>query len=132
MLSSSLQISTASRQLKLTTAQIAVAYIDPGNYATNVAAGSSYRFKLLFIVMMSNVIAIYLQSLCIKLGSVSGMDLAQMCRAHFPRWLNYFLYVLAEGSVSTSVLHFQTYYHVLTFRRLLPLILPKSSVLLLL
>jgi metal iron transporter len=77
-----------------------VAYIDPGNYSTGVAAGASYQFGLLFIVLWSNIIAIFLQSLCIKLGTVSGMNLAQMCRAHFPRWLNWFLYVLAEGAVS--------------------------------
>jgi metal iron transporter len=51
--------------------QISVAYIDPGNYSTDVAAGATYRFRLLFIVLMSNLIAIFLQSLCIKLGTVS-------------------------------------------------------------
>lgn len=76
-----------------------MAYIDPGNYSTGVAAGSGYQFKLLFVVLLSNIIAIYLQSLCIKLGTVSGMNLAQMCRAHLPRWLNYFLYGMAEAAV---------------------------------
>lgn len=52
-------------------------------------------------MLVANIIAIYLQSLCIKLGTVSGMDLAQMCRAHLPRWLNLFLYILAEGAVSS-------------------------------
>jgi metal iron transporter len=51
--------------------QISVAYIDPGNYSTDVAAGATYQFKLLFIVLMSNLFAIFLQSLCIKLGTVS-------------------------------------------------------------
>ncbi|OBT96450.1 hypothetical protein VE01_05632 [Pseudogymnoascus verrucosus] len=78
---------------------ISVAYIDPGNYSTAVAAGASYEFRLLFIVLLANIIAIFLQSLCIKLGTVSGMDLAQMCRAHLPWWLNIFLYVLAEGAI---------------------------------
>ncbi|OAF56212.2 hypothetical protein VC83_07420 [Pseudogymnoascus destructans] len=78
---------------------ISVAYIDPGNYSTAVAAGASYKFRLLFIVLLANIIAIFLQSLCIKLGTVSGMDLAQMCRAHLPWWLNIFLYVLAEGAI---------------------------------
>lgn len=78
---------------------ISVAYIDPGNYSTDVAAGASYQFKLLFIVLVSNIIAIYLQSLCIKLGTITGMDLAQMCRAHLPRWLNVFLYLMAEGAI---------------------------------
>ncbi|KAG9230073.1 natural resistance-associated macrophage protein-domain-containing protein [Amylocarpus encephaloides] len=78
---------------------IAVAYIDPGNYATGVAAGATYKFKLLFIVLMSNLFAIFLQSLCVKLGSVSGLNLAESCRAFLPWWLNIFLYVLAEGAI---------------------------------
>ncbi|CAN8098086.1 unnamed protein product [Discula destructiva] len=78
---------------------IAVAYIDPGNYATDIAAGASYRFRLLFIVLLSNLFAIFLQSLCIKLGSVTGLDLAQACRAYLPRWLNYILYAMAEVAI---------------------------------
>jgi metal iron transporter len=84
--------------------QISVAYIDPGNYSTDVAAGASYQFKLLFIILVSNIIAIYLQSLCIKLGTITGMDLAQMSRAHLPRWLNIFLYLMAEGAVRTKTI----------------------------
>ncbi|RDL39714.1 Transporter protein Smf2 [Venustampulla echinocandica] len=78
---------------------ISVAYIDPGNYATDVAAGASYRFKLLFIVLMSNIFAIFLQTLCIKLGSISGLNLAEACRAFLPGWLNIMLYVMAEGAI---------------------------------
>ncbi|ORY14639.1 natural resistance-associated macrophage protein-domain-containing protein [Clohesyomyces aquaticus] len=78
---------------------VAVAYIDPGNYATDVAAGASFRFKLLFIVLMSNIFAIFLQSLCIKLGSVTGMNLAENCKAHLPPWLNYVLYAFAESAI---------------------------------
>jgi metal iron transporter len=81
--------------------KIAVAYIDPGNYSTDVAAGATYRFKLLFIVLMSNIFAIFLQSLCIKLGSVSGLNLAEACKEFLPRWLNIFLYIMAEAAVST-------------------------------
>lgn len=78
---------------------VAVAYIDPGNYATDVAAGASYRFKLLFIVLMSNIFAIFLQSLCIKLGTVTGMNLAENCKAHLPSWLNYLLYFFGESAI---------------------------------
>ncbi|OAL48427.1 natural resistance-associated macrophage protein [Pyrenochaeta sp. DS3sAY3a] len=78
---------------------VAVAYIDPGNYATDVAAGASFEFRLLFIVLMSNVFAIFLQSLCIKLGTVTGMDLAENCKAHLPPWLNYLLYFFAESAI---------------------------------
>ncbi|KAK0712069.1 transporter smf2 [Lasiosphaeris hirsuta] len=78
---------------------IAVAYIDPGNYATDIAAGASYRFKLLFIVLLSNLFAILLQSLAIKLGTVTGLDLSSACRAFLPRWLNYVMYALAEIAI---------------------------------
>ncbi|KAB8300112.1 hypothetical protein EYC80_000342 [Monilinia laxa] len=78
---------------------VAVAYIDPGNYATDVAAGATYRFRLLFIVLMSNIFAIFLQSLCIKLGTVSGLNLAEACRAFLPKWLNIALYIMAEGAI---------------------------------
>ncbi|KAK0707499.1 natural resistance-associated macrophage protein-domain-containing protein [Lasiosphaeris hirsuta] len=78
---------------------VAVAYIDPGNYATDVAAGASYRFRLLFIVLLSNIFAIFLQSLAIKLGTVSGLNLAEACRAFLPRWINYALYFMAEATI---------------------------------
>ncbi|KAL6362639.1 hypothetical protein LRP88_03934 [Fusarium phalaenopsidis] len=78
---------------------ISVAYIDPGNYSTDIAAGASYRFRLLFIVLLSNLFAIFLQSLAIKLGTVSGLNLAEACRAFLPRWLNYILYVFAEAAI---------------------------------
>ncbi|QDS75029.1 hypothetical protein FKW77_005974 [Venturia effusa] len=78
---------------------VSVAYIDPGNYATDVAAGASFRFRLLFMILVSNIFAIFLQSLCVKLGSVTGLNLAENCKAHLPRWLNYVLYFLAEAAI---------------------------------
>lgn len=78
---------------------IAVAYIDPGNYATDVEAGASTKYAHLFIILMSNLFAIFLQSLCIKLGSVTGLDLAENCRKHLPKWIVYPLYVLSEGAI---------------------------------
>ncbi|CAI7604529.1 unnamed protein product [Penicillium bialowiezense] len=78
---------------------IAVAYIDPGNYATDVAAGAEFKYALLFIVLVSNLFAILLQSLCIKLGSVTGLNLAENCREHLPKWLTIFLYILAESAI---------------------------------
>lgn len=73
--------------------------VDPGNYATDIAAGASYRFRLLFIVLLSNLFAIFLQSLAIKLGTVTGLNLAEACRAFLPRWLNYILYFFAEAAI---------------------------------
>ncbi|KAL9123946.1 MAG: hypothetical protein Q9217_006678 [Psora testacea] len=78
---------------------IAVAYIDPGNYSTDVAAGAATRFQLLFIILMSNVFAILLQSLAVRLGTVTGMNLAEHCRAHLPWWLNIVLYLLGEAAI---------------------------------
>ena len=78
---------------------VAVAYIDPGNYSTDVAAGAATRFKLLFIVLMSNIFAILLQSLAVRLGTVTGLNLAEHCRTHLPRWLNIVLYILGEGAI---------------------------------
>jgi len=78
---------------------ISVAYIDPGNYATDVAAGATYRFKLLVMVMVSNIFAIFLQSLCIKSGSVTGLNLAEMIKENTPRWLNYVLYFFGEAAI---------------------------------
>ena len=78
---------------------VSVAYIDPGNYSTDVAAGAATRFRLLFIVLMSNIFAIVLQSLAVRLGTVTGLNLAEHCRAHLPRWLNFFLYFLGEAAI---------------------------------
>ncbi|KAM5432044.1 NRAMP-like transporter smf-3 [Microsporum ferrugineum] len=78
---------------------VSVAYIDPGNYATGIAAGASYRFRLLFVILMANLFAILLQSLAVKLGTVSGLNLAEACRTFLPRWLNILLYVLAEVAI---------------------------------
>lgn len=73
--------------------------VDPGNYSTGITAGASYRFRLLFVILMANLFAILLQSLAIKLGTVSGLNLAEACRAFLPRWLNILLYVLAEVAI---------------------------------
>jgi len=64
-----------------------------------VSAGASYQYKLLFMVFISNIIAVFLQSLCIKLGTVTGRNLAENCHDHLPRWLNYVLYAFAEGAI---------------------------------
>lgn len=78
---------------------VSVAYMDPGNYSTAVDAGARNRFSLLFVVLLSNIIAIFLQSLCIKLGTVTGLDLSRACRKYLPPWLNYILYFFAEVAI---------------------------------
>ena len=78
---------------------ISVSYMDPGNYSTDVGAGAQFRYSHLFVILLSNIFAMLLQSLCIRLGVVTTMDLAQNCRAHLPRWLSLTLYVLAESAI---------------------------------
>jgi hypothetical protein len=78
---------------------VAVAYIDPGNYATDIAAGADSRFSLLFMVLLSNLIAIFFQTLCIKMGSVTGGSLGDNCREHLPRWMFIGLYILSEVAI---------------------------------
>lgn len=78
---------------------ISVAYMDPGNYATGITAGALNKFSLLFIVFLANVMAIFLQSLCIKLGTVTGYDLARCCREFLPHWLNIIIWILAECAI---------------------------------
>ena len=90
---------------------ISVAYIDPGNYSTDVSAGAATKYKLLFIVLMSNLFAIVLQSLAVRLGTVTGLNLAQHCRAHLPSWLNIILYIVGECAiVATDIAEVQMHY----------------------
>ncbi|ODV84457.1 hypothetical protein CANARDRAFT_29005 [[Candida] arabinofermentans NRRL YB-2248] len=78
---------------------ISCAYIDPGNYSTSMSAGGQFGYIHLFIIFLSNLFAVILQCLCIKLGTVTGLDLAENCRKHLPRWLNLTVYVLAETCI---------------------------------
>src|SRR5215510_3016853 len=64
---------------------VAVGYMDPGNWATDLAGGSKYNYTLLSVIMLSNLMAILLQGLALRLGIVTGRDLAQACREHFRR-----------------------------------------------
>jgi manganese transport protein len=73
-----------------------VAYVDPGNFATNIAGGAQYGYTLLWVIIASNLMAILIQSLSAKLGIASGMNLAEQCRAHFKPWFVKFLWVLME------------------------------------
>lgn len=78
---------------------VSVAYMDPGNYSTAVAAGSAYQYKLLFSIFLLNCLAIFLQILSAKLGAVTGLDLAANCRENLPHRLNIFIYILAEIAI---------------------------------
>ncbi len=79
---------------------VCVGYMDPGNWATDIAGGSKFGFSLLWVLLMSNMIALLLQSLCARLGIVSGRDLAQASRETYPKAVNYMLYALAEIAIA--------------------------------
>ena len=79
---------------------ISVGYMDPGNWATDLAGGSRYGYTLLFVIMLSNLLAILLQSLALKLGVASERDLAQACREHYSRPVVLFLWVFAEVAIA--------------------------------
>jgi manganese transport protein len=79
---------------------VAVGYMDPGNWATDLAAGARYGYALLSVVLLSNLMAILLQHLALKLGVVTGRDLAQACRDHYSRPAALFLWVLCEIAIA--------------------------------
>jgi len=81
---------------------VAVGYMDPGNWATSLASGSKFGYALLTVALLSNMIAILLQSLCARLGIASGRDLAQACRDAFPRAVSWPLWVLAELAICAT------------------------------
>jgi manganese transport protein len=79
---------------------VSVGYMDPGNWATDIAAGSRFGYGLIWVLLMSNVMAVLLQSLSARLGIVAGMDLAQACRVMFPRPVAYALWVICEIAIA--------------------------------
>src|SRR5437016_5126234 len=78
---------------------VAVGYMDPGNWATDLAGGSAFGYSLLSVILISNLMAILLQSLCAKLGIVTGRDLAQACRDHYSRPVSVVLWILCEVAI---------------------------------
>lgn len=78
---------------------VAVGYMDPGNWATSIAGGSRFGYTLLVVALVSNIMAIVLQSLCARLAIASGRDLAQACRDAYPRPVSYVLWFLAETAI---------------------------------
>ena len=73
--------------------------MDPGNWATSLAGGSKFRYTLLVVALVSNLMAIVLQSLCARFAIASGRDLAQACRDAFPKWVNIPLWFMAELAI---------------------------------
>lgn len=79
---------------------VSVGYMDPGNWATDIAGGSRFGYTLLSVILLSNLMAILLQSLCVRLGVATGRDLAQACRDYFSPRVNFCLWVLCEIAIA--------------------------------
>ncbi|MVN23352.1 Nramp family divalent metal transporter [Mucilaginibacter arboris] len=78
---------------------VSVGYMDPGNWATDLAAGSQFGYKLIWVLLLSNLVALLLQSLATRLGIVQGLDLAQASRQHYNRFVNFCLFILAQIAI---------------------------------
>src|ERR1700730_8004087 len=84
-----------------------IAYMDPGNFATNIQAGAKYGYGLLWVVLLANLIAMLFQALSAKLGIVTGRNLAEMCREHFPRPVVWVMWVVSEiAAMATDLAEF--------------------------
>lgn len=81
---------------------VAVGYMDPGNWATSLAGGAQFGYTLLVVALVSNIMAIILQSLCARLAIATGRDLAQACRDAYPRWASWPLWLLAELAICAT------------------------------
>ncbi|MSU46883.1 MAG: divalent metal cation transporter [Lacunisphaera sp.] len=79
---------------------VAVGYMDPGNWATDLAGGAQFGYTLLSVILISSLMAILLQHLCVKLGIATGRDLAQACRDHYPRPVAWFQWILCELAIA--------------------------------
>ena len=81
---------------------VSVGYMDPGNWATDLAGGSQFGYTLIWVLLMSNLMALLLQTLSARLGIVRGRDLAQANRETYPRSVNFILYILAEVAIAAT------------------------------
>ncbi|SFU47208.1 Nramp family divalent metal transporter [Alicyclobacillus macrosporangiidus] len=85
----------------------AIAYVDPGNFATNIESGSEFGYNLLWVVLAANLMAMVIQNLSAKLGLATGKNLPELCREHLPAWLSAVLWVVAEvAAMATDVAEF--------------------------
>src|SRR5512135_516152 len=81
---------------------VSVGYMDPGNWATDLEGGARFGYALIWVLLMSNLMAVLLQTLAARLGVVTGHDLAQACRAEYSRPVNAMLWVLAEIAIAAT------------------------------
>jgi len=86
---------------------VSVAYIDPGNFATNISGGSTFNYTLIWVILWSNLLAIFLQTMSAKLGIATGHNLPEMCAKVFPKAVNWIFWIIAEiGAMATDLAEF--------------------------
>jgi manganese transport protein len=86
---------------------VSVAYIDPGNFATNISGGSKFNYTLLWVILCSNLVAIFMQTMSAKLGIATGHNLPEMCAKIFPKYVNWIFWIIAEiGAMATDLAEF--------------------------
>lgn len=86
---------------------VSVAYVDPGNFATNISGGSIFNYSLLWVILWSNLMAIFLQTMSAKLGIATGKNLTEMCRDVFSKRMNWFFYIVATlAAMATTMAEF--------------------------
>lgn len=84
-----------------------IAYIDPGNYATNIQSGSEFGYKLLWVVVVANLMAMLIQNMSAKLGIATGRNLPELCRQYCPTWLSYVMWIFSEvAAMATDIAEF--------------------------
>ena len=79
---------------------VSVGYMDPGNWATDLEGGSRFGYALIWVILMSNIMAVLLQTLAARLGIVTGKDLAQACRSEYSKWASFALWILCEIAIA--------------------------------
>ena len=79
---------------------VSVGYMDPGNWATDLAGGAQYGYRLIWVILMANIMAVHFQTLSARLGLIYGKDLAQACRDNYPRPVVWVLYLLCEIAIA--------------------------------
>jgi manganese transport protein len=84
-----------------------VAYVDPGNFATNIQSGAQFGYKMIWVAVLANLMAMLLQNMSAKLGIITGKNLPEMCRDHFPKWVNYIMWCVSEvAAMATDIAEF--------------------------
>ena len=81
---------------------VSVGYMDPGNWATALAGGAKFGYTMIWVILLANIMAIVFQTLSARLGIVTGRDLAQACRDHYPRPVSYVLWILTEIAIAAT------------------------------